>query len=105
MRRKRKMLDVATLSMGVSHGLVHHGTQSIGAEHGMLRYRVGRIPVNGSFGRGRSLNLEAQAEVTSARSDRNALGLEFRHHERKWKRETRHLSSPTERYVHPRYAR
>jgi hypothetical protein len=30
---------------------------------------------------------------------------EFKKHERKWKRETRHLSDPAEKYLHPSYAR
>jgi len=32
-------------------------------------------------------------------------GVEFVKHAQKWKRETIHLSSPTQKYIHPSYAR
>jgi hypothetical protein len=31
--------------------------------------------------------------------------VEFEKHRRKWRRDTQHLSSPSERYLHPSYAR
>jgi hypothetical protein len=33
------------------------------------------------------------------------IATEFKRHERKWKRETRHLSDPAQKYLHPSYAR
>jgi hypothetical protein len=31
--------------------------------------------------------------------------IEFKKHERKWKRQTHHISSPIDKYLHPSYAR
>jgi hypothetical protein len=33
------------------------------------------------------------------------IALEFHKHERKWRRETIHVSSPYDKYLHPSYAR
>jgi hypothetical protein len=35
----------------------------------------------------------------------NAVFREFQKHEKKWKRDTRHISSPSEKYLHASYAR
>jgi hypothetical protein len=45
--------------------------------------------------------------VLSPRTDSSAQGVEteFRKHVKRWKRDTQYLSSPTEKYLHPSYAR
>jgi hypothetical protein len=54
-----------------------------------------------------SLILESPEHIVLAPSHSRSdwIANEFRKHERKWKRETRHLSSPSEKYLHPSYAR
>jgi hypothetical protein len=45
------------------------------------------------------------ARVTVATKDGDAIEREFLRHARKWRRDTKHLSSPVDRYLHPSYAR
>jgi hypothetical protein len=89
------MLDLVTPSMGLS-----------GSNYGLLRYKMPRDRINATVSRGRSLNLDARAGLPSSRAAAtDTLAKQFRKHEQKWKRETRHVSSPTDKYLHTSYAR
>jgi hypothetical protein len=46
-----------------------------------------------------------QIVLVPSHSHADWVTSEFKKHERKWKRETRFTSSPSEKYLHPSYAR
>jgi hypothetical protein len=66
------------------------------------------IAAQGSVGdaRSASLFLGQQENVALVRSHiGDGVADEFKKHEKKWKQGTRHLSSPTDKYLHPSHAR
>ena len=64
------------------------------------------VPWTVSHNHGADVYLEPQDDVALVRSDaRPIIAAEFKKHENKWKRETRHISSPVDKYLHPSYAR
>lgn len=54
-----------------------------------------------------NLYFESKGAVTlrPVQSKDDFLALEFKTQERKWKQQTRHISSPVDKYLHPSYAR
>src|SRR5687767_12833397 len=51
-------------------------------------------------------HLSSEADVVTPQRPQNSLvSREFARHERIWRLETQHMSSPTDRYVHKSYAR
>lgn len=57
-------------------------------------------PIQGIY-----LDLQDNLILARKPSPQDEVVAVFKKYERKWKRETRHLSSPTEKYLHPSYAR
>jgi hypothetical protein len=51
------------------------------------------------------VHVSITSHVTVAPSVSPEIAKEFRRHEKKWKRDTRFLSSLSEKYLHPSYAR
>jgi hypothetical protein len=71
------------------------------------RYHAAAITAP-SFGSARSPRAvfdQQQDLLLPRRGAANNVASEFRKHAKKWKRETFHLSSPTDKYLHPSYAR
>jgi hypothetical protein len=55
--------------------------------------------------RSQSLLVNVRTQVSVQPQPSRALANEFRKHEQKWMRETKYMSSLTDKYLHPSYAR
>lgn len=80
-------------------------TASMDSGTGDVRYKWNRSKVEGGAGPGQTLFVNLYAELTPVGGGSAELRKEFEKQEKKWKNETRHISSPTEKYLHPSYAR